>query len=77
MNFREFFFYNVVGGFLWSFGLLLGGFFLGQAVPDVDRYILPIVLVIIVLSFLPGIVKYRQEKKRMMRERTSENRENK
>ena len=66
MNFREFFFYNVIGGFLWSFGLLLGGFFLGQAVPDVDRYILPIVIVIIILSFLPGVLKYRQEKKRMM-----------
>lgn len=65
MNFREFFFYNVIGGFLWSFGLLLGGFFLGQAVPDVDRYILPIVIVIIILSFLPGVLKYRQEKKRM------------
>ena len=66
MNFREFFFYNVIGGFLWSFGLLLGGFFLGQAVPDVDRYILPIVIVIIILSFLPGVLKYRQKKKRMM-----------
>ena len=65
MNFKEFFFYNVIGGFLWSFGLLLGGFFLGQAVPDVDRYILPIVIVIIILSFLPGVLKYRQEKKRM------------
>lgn len=66
MNFKEFFFYNVIGGFLWSFGLLLAGFFLGQAVPDVDRYILPIVIVIIILSFLPGVLKYRQEKKRMM-----------
>lgn len=66
MNFREFFFYNVIGAFLWSFGLLLAGFFLGQAVPDVDRYVLPIVIAIVVLSFLPGIVKYRQEKRRMI-----------
>jgi len=69
MNFKEFFFYNVIGGFLWSFGLLLAGFFLGQAVPDVDRYILPIVIVIIILSFLPGVLKYRQEKKRLLREK--------
>lgn len=65
MNFREFFFYNVIGGFLWSFGLLLGGFFLGRVVPDVDRYILPVVVVIVVLSFLPGIIKYRNERRRM------------
>ncbi|QQS15991.1 MAG: VTT domain-containing protein [Candidatus Moraniibacteriota bacterium] len=73
MNFREFFFYNVIGGFLWSFGLLLGGFFLGQVVPDVDRYILPIVVIIIILSFLPGILKYRQEKRRMMQDRMNGN----
>jgi len=69
MNFREFFFYNVIGGFLWSFGLLLAGFFLGRAVPDIDRYILPIVGAIVILSFLPGILKYRQEKKRLLREK--------
>jgi len=72
MNFREFFLYNVIGAFLWSFGLLVGGFFLGRVVPDIDRYILPIVLVIVVVSVFPGIFKYRQEKKRMDRERAVE-----
>ena len=72
MNFREFFLYNVIGAFLWSFGLLVGGFFLGRVVPDIDRYILPIVLVIVVVSVVPGIFKYRQEKKRMDRERAVE-----
>lgn len=76
MNFKEFFFYNVIGGFLWSFGLLLAGFFLGQAVPNIDRYILPIVIGIIILSFLPGVLKYRQEKRRMIRGKVSEKSEN-
>ena len=76
MNFKEFFFYNVIGGFLWSFGLLLAGFFLGQAVPDIDRYILPIVIGIIILSFLPGVLKYRQEKRRMVRGKVNEKSEN-
>lgn len=65
MDFRVFLVYNVVGAFLWSLGLIFGGYFLGRAVPDIDRYILPIVIVIIVISFLPGVIKYRQEKRRM------------
>jgi membrane-associated protein len=64
MNFREFFMYNVFGAFLWSFGLLLGGYFLGRVVPDIDRYILPIVVLIIIVSILPGAIKIYQEKKR-------------
>jgi membrane-associated protein len=72
MDFKEFLFYNVVGAFLWSFGLLVGGFFLGRVVPDIDRYILPIVILIIIASFLPGVLKYRQEKRRMERERAVE-----
>jgi membrane-associated protein len=36
-------------------GLTLFGYFLGRVVPDVDRYLLPIILVIIVLSLAPAI----------------------
>lgn len=71
MDFKEFFLFNVIGAFLWSFGLLIGGFFLGKAVPDVDRYILPIVVVIVIVSFLPGVFKYIQAKKQMDRNKIS------
>ncbi len=53
MNFRTFTFYNLLGGFLWTAGLTSGGYFLGNLIPDVDRYLLPIVAGIIVISFLP------------------------
>jgi membrane-associated protein len=69
MEFKEFFLYNILGAFLWVFGLLIGGFFLGRVVPDIDRYILPIVIGIIVLSILPGFLKYFQEKRRAGRMR--------
>lgn len=72
MAFKEFFLYNVLGAFLWVFGLLIGGFFLGRVVPDIDRYILPIVIGIIILSILPGFIKYFQEKRKFDRERVSE-----
>jgi len=65
MDFREFFLYNIIGAFLWSFGLLFGGFFLGKVIPDIDRYILPIVLAIVIVSIAPGAFKYWQGKRQM------------
>src|SRR3989344_369882 len=55
MEYRTFFAYNIVGGFIWTFGMILLGYFLGSVIPDPDRYILPIVLIIIVLSVLPAV----------------------
>jgi len=55
MNYRKFFIYNCIGGILWSILLLGAGLILGATVPGIDRYLLPIVLAIIIVSFLPGI----------------------
>lgn len=55
MTYRKFFFFNIIGGFLWTIGLGLAGFFLGQVIPDADRYIIPIVFLIIIVSILPGL----------------------
>ncbi len=55
MQYKTFMFYNLIGGFIWTFGLVLFGYFLGRVVPDVDRYLLPIILVIIFISLAPAI----------------------
>lgn len=55
MPYRRFLAYNVVGGALWAVGLTVLGYYLGSAIPDVDRYLLPIILGIVVLSILPTI----------------------
>lgn len=54
MHYRTFFFYNIFGGFLWAACLPLLGYFLGSAVPGIDRYLLPVILLIITLSMLPA-----------------------
>lgn len=67
MEYRKFFFYNIIGGALWTLLLTLLGYFLGQIIPDPDRYILPIVLAIIVISFLPSVyhlIKYKLSNKK-------------
>lgn len=56
MKYRTFLTYNVIGGFLWAVLLPLAGFYLGKTIPDVDKYLLPIIGLIIVLSILPQAV---------------------
>lgn len=63
MHYRTFFIYNLIGALLWTIGLVVLGYSLGSVI-DVDRYLLPIVLFIILLSFLPGILTYLRERKR-------------
>ncbi|UQI46495.1 DedA family protein [Streptomyces sp. HU2014] len=50
---RTFALWQTTGGLVWTVGLILGGYALGSAVPDVDRYLLPIVGAIVLLSLLP------------------------
>jgi membrane-associated protein len=54
MNYKKFFLFNLIGGLLWTFGLSLAGYFLGRVIPNADQYLIPIVLLIIVVSILPG-----------------------
>lgn len=55
MRYRKFIFYNLFGAVLWAIGVTLAGFYLGNVIPDVDKYLLPIVGVIIIASVLPGL----------------------
>lgn len=63
MHYRTFFIYNVIGGIVWGAGLPLLGFLLGNTVPDIDRYIWPIIILIIFISVLPIISSYFRAKK--------------
>lgn len=56
MQYRTFVVYNIIGGFLWAIGLTLAGYFLGRLIPNVDHYLLPIVLGIVILSVLPQTI---------------------
>ncbi len=56
MKYSQFAFYNVLGGFLWAVGLSLAGYFLGSLIPNIDRFLIPIILLIIALTSLPGII---------------------
>ncbi|MFF3057740.1 DedA family protein [Streptomyces sp. NPDC057909] len=50
---RQFALWQIVGGTIWTVGLVLAGYGLGSSVPNVDRYLLPIVAVVVVVSLIP------------------------
>ncbi len=44
---------QVAGGLVWTAGLVLAGYALGSSVPNVDRYLLPLVALVVVISLVP------------------------
>ncbi len=56
MHYPTFLSFNLIGGFLWGVGLPFIGYYLGNTIPDIDKYLLPIILLIIFLSVLPTII---------------------
>ncbi len=55
MRYVKFMVYSTIGSLLWAVGLTLLGYWLGQTVPNVEKYIIPGVVIIILLSISPGI----------------------
>lgn len=70
MKYMVFLAYNIAGAAIWAVGLTVLGYFLGTRVPDIDKYLLPIVLVIIVVSVLPGVIHLWRDRQEMKREQS-------
>jgi membrane-associated protein len=64
MKYRTFVTYNIIGGLLWAVGVTLLGYMLGELIPDIDTYLLPIIAVIIALSLIPIALEWRKSRKR-------------
>jgi len=72
MPYRRFALFNIVGGFLWVFSMILSGYFLGSILKsrfgiNLDEHIEKVVIIVVALSLLPPIIEYlksRREKAR-------------
>jgi membrane-associated protein len=54
---RVFALWQVIGGLLWTVGLVAAGFLLGRSVPGIDQYLLPVIALIVVISLMPLAVE--------------------
>jgi membrane-associated protein len=50
---RTFTLWQVIGGTVWSVGVVLAGYALGSSVPSIDKYLLPIIGLVVVVSVIP------------------------
>lgn len=74
MKYRDFAFFNIVGGFFWVTSMLLAGYFLGGVVEQImqswfgvpnfklEEHIDKVVIVVVFLSVLPIIIEYLKAK---------------
>ena len=60
MRYRVFVPFNVVGGVLWGVGLTMAGYTLGSRVKHIDRYLVPVILVVIGVSLIPVALELRR-----------------
>jgi len=58
MKYRRFLAFNVFGGIGWVVSMTMIGYLLGRLIPDIDKYIEIVIIVVIFLSLLPGIIEH-------------------
>ena len=58
MRYASFLAFNVVGGVLWIWSMLLTGFVLAKTVPGVAKHVEKVILVVVFLSILPGLIAW-------------------
>lgn len=67
MNYATFFFYNILGGVIWIVSMSLLGYFLGEVIPNIDKYVLPVILSAVVLSIVippvAGLLRKKRDQK--------------
>ena len=60
---RTFFTWQAVGGLVWSIGVTLAGYGLGSSIPSIDRYLLPIIALIVVVSLIPLALEFARARR--------------
>jgi membrane-associated protein len=58
----KFLLFNVVGGVLWGVGVILLGYWLGSRMPWLEDFITPVILLIVIISFLAATFHLFREK---------------
>jgi membrane-associated protein len=63
MPYPRFLVYDIIGGILWGAGMSIAGYYFGRLLPadKVDKYLLPVILLIIVVSLLPSVIHVWRE----------------
>lgn len=64
MNYRNFLFFNILGGVFWVVSMTSIGFFLGKAIPGIEKHLHWVLLGVILVSFLPLLHEWHQSRRK-------------
>lgn len=64
MNRASFHFYNIAGGILWTFSITLGAYWIGSQIPNLDHYIVYLVVFAMVVTSGSVLVELLRSSKR-------------
>lgn len=76
MPYRRFVVFNIVGGFLWVFSMILSGYFLGNLLKsrfgiDLDEHIEWVVIIVVALSLMPAVIEFLRSRREKARAQAS------
>ena len=60
---HQFTMYNIIGGGVWVTSMTMLGYLLGSHVKNAEHYLYPIIITIIVVSFIPALFEYHKAKR--------------
>lgn len=63
MDRRRFLLFNALGATVWGAGVTLLGYFLGTKIPNIDKYLLPVVLLAMIVTFSSPLIHIVREPK--------------
>jgi len=63
MGYRRFASYNVVGAIAWISSMTLGGYLLGNMIPNIEKRIDLVVMVVIAVSLLPAVIAWLRSRR--------------
>ena len=64
MTYKTFVTYNFFGALLWGVGITSLGYLFGNVIPDADRYVIPVVLLIVLVSLTPPAWQFIKESRK-------------
>jgi membrane-associated protein len=56
--------WQVAGGLVWSLGLTIAGYLLGSKIPNIDRYLLPVIALIVAVSLIPVAIELLRRRRK-------------
>ena len=64
MTYRRYLPFDIFGGILWVFSTVLGGFFLGRSVPNINKHLHIVIALVVFVSILPAIIEVLRSRRK-------------